>query len=333
MTARLRLMAVHAHPDDEATKGGATTARYAAEGVEVLVVTCTNGERGEVLNPLLDRLAPGVDMAAVRRAEMAAASRALGVRHAWLGFVDSGLPEGDPAPALPEGCFAAMDPEVAAMPLIRLMREFRPHVVTTYDEEGGYPHPDHVMCHTISRLAFDTAGDAARHAELGPPWQPLKLYYHARRTRARMAALHEGMLEAGLESPFAGWLLEKGRRYDRGERTTTRVECATYFPARNEAMRAHATQIAPDSLWCCAPVKVEQRAWPTEEFELVHSLVETSVPESDLFAGVRWQLHASMVEATPASSARSTAEAQVERSAATAGAPTTVPAGMSGSKP
>ena len=137
MSEQLRLMAVHAHPDDESSKGAATTAKYVAEGHAVLVVTCTGGERGSVLNPKLDRPDVWENISQIRKAEMDAARAILGVEQAWLGFVDSGLPEGDPLPPLPEGCFALQDVAAAAKPLIRLMREFRPHVVTTYDENGG----------------------------------------------------------------------------------------------------------------------------------------------------------------------------------------------------
>src|SRR5262245_53490935 len=129
-------MAVHAHPDDESSKGAATMARYVAEGVDVLVVTCTGGERGSVLNPKMDRPEVRENMTEIRPRELDLAREILGVRLAWLGFVDSGLPEGDPLPPLPEGCFGLQDPEEAAAPLVALMREFRPHVVTTYDEDG-----------------------------------------------------------------------------------------------------------------------------------------------------------------------------------------------------
>src|SRR5688572_25836520 len=148
-------MAVHAHPDDESSKGAATMARYVAEGVDVLVVTCTGGERGSVLNPKLDRPDVWADITNIRRAEMDAARAILGVRQEWLGFVDSGLPEGDPLPPLPDGCFALQDTMAAAAPLVESMRRFRPHVVLTYDEEGGCPHPDHIMCHRISAVAFE----------------------------------------------------------------------------------------------------------------------------------------------------------------------------------
>ncbi|GAA2030529.1 mycothiol conjugate amidase Mca [Polymorphospora rubra] len=292
MAEQLRLMAVHAHPDDESSKGAATMAKYVAEGVEVLVVTCTGGERGSVLNPKLDRPDVWENIAEIRRAEMDAARAILGVEQAWLGFVDSGLPEGDPLPPLPDGCFGLQDAQVAAGPLVRLMREFRPHVVTTYDEDGGYPHPDHIMCHKISVAAFEAAGDPDRFPDLGDPWQPLKLYYCMGFSKARVVALHEAMLAADLESPYAEWLEKWEDRGDKGPRVTTRIECADYFPVRDDALRAHATQVDPDGFWFHVPLEVQRKAWPTEDFELVRSMVDSPVPESDLFAGIRETVHA-----------------------------------------
>jgi mycothiol S-conjugate amidase len=215
-------MAVHAHPDDESSKGAAAMCRYVAEGVDVMVVTCTGGERGSVLNPKLDRPDVVENMTEIRRAEMEHARQILGVRQEWLGFVDSGLPEGDPVPPLPEGCFGLIDPQEGAERLVRVIREFRPHVMTTYDEQGGYPHPDHIMCHTISVMAFDAAGDPDRFAGTGEPWQPLKLYYNMTFSKPRIVALHEAMLGAGMESPFAEWF-ENGWFKDDASRLTTRV--------------------------------------------------------------------------------------------------------------
>ena len=293
MAEQLRLMAVHAHPDDESSKGAATTARYVAEGVSVLVVTCTGGERGSVLNPKLDRPEVWADIANIRRAEMDAARAILGVDQEWLGFVDSGLPEGDPLPPLPDGCFARQDVQAAASPLVEIIRRFRPHVVTTYDEEGGYPHPDHIMCHKISVVAFEAAGDPTQFLGTGEPWQPLKLYYHHSFTRDRIMALHEGMLAAGLESPY-GELLDTwyGEERDKGHRVTTRVPCGAYFGVRDDALRAHATQVDPDGFWFRAPLEIQQRHWPTEDYELVRSHVDSPLPEDDLFAGVRGTAHA-----------------------------------------
>ena len=278
-------MAVHAHPDDESSKGAATTAKYVAEGVEVMVVSCTGGERGDVLNdklkgdPHIER-----DLAQVRRDEMARAAEILGVQHTWLGFVDSGLPEGDPLPPLPEGCFALEPVEVTAEALVRVIREFRPHVLTTYDENGGYPHPDHIMTHVVSMAAFHAAGDPSAYPHAGAPWQPLKVYYSGWSIR-RIRALHEAMLAEGLESPYEDWV--KGLR-TRAERDIhTHVECGEYFPVRDDALRAHATQVDPDGFWFQVPMEIQQRAHSTEDWELALSLVEPTLPEDDLFAGLR----------------------------------------------
>ena len=294
----LRLLAVHAHPDDESSKGAATMARYVAEGARVLVATCTGGERGSVLNPALQH-DPDLlrDMAEFRRHEMARAVAELGVEHAWLGFVDSGLPEGEPPPPLPEGCFALEPLHTAAAPLVRLVRAFRPHVMTTYDENGGYPHPDHIMCHRVSVEAFEAAGDPARYPGTGEPWQPLKLYYDRGFSRERVEAFHTALLAEGLESPFAEWL---ERWSDDGEprpapKVTTRVECADFFPARDRALLAHATQIDPNGWFFSIPLALQRRVWPTEDYELVRTFVHSPVPEDDLFAGVREHL----AEATP----------------------------------
>ncbi len=294
----LRLLAVHAHPDDESSKGAATTARYVAEGARVLVATCTGGERGSVLNPAL-QADPDLlrDMAEYRRREMSRAVAELGVEHAWLGFVDSGLPEEQPRPPLPEGCFALEPLHTAAAPLVRLVRAFRPHVMTTYDENGGYPHPDHIMCHKISVEAFEAAGDPARYPGTGEAWQPLKLYYDRGFSRERVEAFHVALLAEGLESPFAEWLEHWS---DDGEprpapKVTTRVECADFFPARDRALLAHATQIDPNGWFFTIPLDLQRRVWPTEDYELVRTFVHSPVPEDDLFAGVREHL----AEATP----------------------------------
>ena len=283
----LRLMHVHAHPDDESSKGAASTAKYVAEGVDVHVVTCTGGERGSILNPKMDRPDVLENISTIRREEMDRAREILGIRQDWLGFVDSGWPEGDPKPPLPEGSFALVPVEEAAEPLVRLIRWFKPHVMTTYDENGGYPHPDHVMCHLVSVAAFEAAGDPERYPDSGEPWQPLKLYYHHSFHRERTQALHDAMEARGLESPYAERLAEWKPDPDHDARITTRVECAEYFPVRDRALLAHATQIDPDGAWFACPLEVHQEAWPTEDYELARSLVETELPESDLFAGIR----------------------------------------------
>ncbi|MFD3663657.1 mycothiol conjugate amidase Mca [Streptomyces sp. NPDC058659] len=290
MTDQLRLMAVHAHPDDESSKGAATMAKYVSEGVDVIVVTCTGGERGSVLNPQLQGDAYiEANIHEVRRKEMDEAREILGVSQEWLGFVDSGLPEGDPLPPLPEGCFALADVDTAAGELVRKIRSFRPQVITTYDENGGYPHPDHIMTHKITMVAFDGATDAEKYpeAEFGPVWQPLKLYYNQGFNRPRTTALHEALLARGLESPYGEWL-ERWSEFERKERTlTTFVPCADFFETRDKALIAHRTQIDPDGGWFRVPMEIQKEVWPTEEYELSKALVPTSLPEEDLFAGIR----------------------------------------------
>ena len=285
--SRLRLMHVHAHPDDESSKGAATTAKYVAEGVDVHVVTCTGGERGSVLNPKMDRPDVLANITEIRRKEMDRAREILGITQDWLGFVDSGWPEGDPKPPLPEGCFALVPLEEAAEPLVRLIRSFRPHVLTTYDEQGGYPHPDHIRCHEVSMYAFEAASDPARYLDAGEPWQVLKLYYQHGFNRPKAQAIHEEMLRRGLESPYAERLAEWKPDPAHDARITTRVECAEYFPVRDRALIAHATQIDPDGPWFHVPLDVQQSVWPTEDYELVKSMVDSQLPEGDLFAGIR----------------------------------------------
>ena len=288
----MRLMAIHAHPDDESSKGAASAAKYVSEGVEVLVVTLTGGERGDILNPAMDRPEIKADLAAIRRSEMAEAASILGVQQVWVGFIDSGLPQGDPPPPLPEGCFALLPLEEAAEPVVRLVREFRPHVITTYDEHGGYPHPDHIRCHDVSVEAFEAAADPDRYAGAGEPWQPLKLYYQMTFHKERVVALHEATLEAGLESPFTEWLDRWEDKPEDLDRVTTRIECADWFDIRDRALIAHATQIDPNGRWFSLPTELQRRAWSTEDFQLARSLVDTSLPEDDLFAGIRTRVEA-----------------------------------------
>jgi mycothiol S-conjugate amidase len=283
----LRLMCVHAHPDDESSKGAATMARYAREGVEVLVVSCTGGERGSILNPALEHDTKILEnITEVRRAEMELARDILGVGHRWLGFVDSGLPEGDPLPPLPEGCFALVPLEESGEALVRVVREFRPHVIVTYDESGGYPHPDHIRTHEVSMVAWEAAGDPERFPDAGEPWTPLKLYYHLSHHYERVLALHEASLAAGLESPYTDWLKDWDDKPEDRARMTTRVECAEWFPVRDEALRAHRTQVDPDGRWFALSYEIQASAWPTEDFQLAASRVSTTVPETDLFEGL-----------------------------------------------
>ena len=286
--APLRLMAVHAHPDDESSKGAPSLAKYAADGVGVMVVSCTGGERGDILNPKFANA--DIDMHVLRQSEMARAAEILGVAHTWLGFEDSGYHEGPPDSwELPPGSFGALDPQVETAALVKVVRAFRPQVMTTYDENGGYPHPDHIRCHVISMAAFEAAGDPEAFPDAGPPWQPLKLYYNVGFSRARLLAINEAVRERTGEGPFDEWIarFSEHPRPDPGERITTRVPASDYFGHRDAALKAHETQIDPDSHWFAVPHDIESAVWGTDDYELARSLVDSPVPEDDLFAGVR----------------------------------------------
>ncbi len=158
-------------------------------------------------------------------------------------------------------------------------------MILTYDDNGGYPHPDHIMTNRVSIEAFEAAGDPDRYPGTGDPWQPLKLYYHMGFTRERFEALHEAMTARGIGSPYGDWI---ARWEDRPQKwdVTTRVPCAAYFETRDRALLAHATQVDPDGFWFVCPREVQEEVWPTEDYHLARSLVDTTPPEDDLFTGI-----------------------------------------------
>lgn len=283
MTEPLRLLSVHAHPDDEASKGAGTVAAYTAAGVEATLVCCTGGEAGEVLNPAMDRPEVHSDLAAVRRAELERSVEILGYRHlVWLGYKDSGMPDSE-ANADPDA-FANAPLDEATGRLVEALRTHRPHVVITYGEDqSGYPHPDHLRVHEVTVAAWDAVDDPDRYPEAGEPWAPSKLYYTAW-SKARFQALHEGFLAAGLESPFRPeWFERPGDDH----RITSRVDVSRYYGSRTAALRAHATQIDPKSpFWFGLPDDVVAGLYPWEDYELARSRVDVPLPETDLFAGI-----------------------------------------------
>ncbi|MEJ7650047.1 MAG: mycothiol conjugate amidase Mca [Nakamurella sp.] len=286
--AELRLMAVHAHPDDESSKGAATLARYSDEGVGVLVVSCTGGERGDILNKKF--VEAEIDMPSVRLREMARAAEILGVAHLWLGYEDSGYHEGEPDTwQLPADCFGALPIDAEVETLVRAVRQFRPHVMTTYDENGGYPHPDHIRCHEISVAAFEAAGDPDRFPDAGEPWTPQKLYYNGGFSAKRMTAINDAVKEATGVGPFDEWVarMKENNRPDRSDRITTRIPIGDFFDRRDQALLAHETQIDPDSHWFAVPREIEAHVWGTDDYELAQSRVPVTLPEGDMFAGIR----------------------------------------------
>ena len=285
MPEGLCLLSVHAHPDDEASKGAPTVARYHAEGVRTVLVCCTGGEEGEILNPAMDTPEVRADIGQVRMAELKASTDIIGYDETvLLGYRDSGMPDTE-ANRRPDS-FAQADIEEAVGRLVEVIRRERPQVLITYgDDQSQYPHPDHLRVHEISVLAFDAAGEPGRFPAAGAPYAPAKLYYSVW-SGERFRKIHEKFLELGLESPFDDKWLE---RMTRTEPYTTTIDVTGYAHVRAEALKAHATQVDPNSkFWFGLPPEVQAEIHPVEEFRLAWSRVgATDVTEDDLFAGVR----------------------------------------------
>jgi mycothiol S-conjugate amidase len=286
MPDRRCLLTVHAHPDDESSKGPATVARYHDQGVYTVLVCCTGGEEGDILNPAMDRPEVKANMAEYRRRELDAATSIIGYDEVVrLGYRDSGMP-GSEANQHPDS-FAMAPLDEAVGRLVAVIRRVRPQVIVTYpDEQSRYPHPDHLRVHEISVLAFDRAEDPSASPGAGPPFAPAKLYYTVWSV-ARMRAIHEKFLELGLESPYSGERLARMLEAPMPPVTTT-IDVTGYEHIRPDALRAHATQVDPTSrMWFGLPPEVEKAIPSTEEYQLARNrLGPIDVVEDDLFAGI-----------------------------------------------
>jgi mycothiol S-conjugate amidase len=298
----LCLLTVHAHPDDESSKGAGSVARYHAEGIHTVLVCCTGGEEGEILNPALDTPEVHARLAELRLEELARATEIIGYDEVvMLGYRDSGMP-GSEANANPAS-FAQAPHDEAVERLVAVVRRTRPQVMVVYgDEQSGYPHPDHLRVHEIGLAAFEATGDPDRFPSAGPPWQPSKLYYTVF-SAARFREIHEKFLELGLESPFdEGW---RARWKEiPAEPITTSIDISDYADVRRDALLAHATQVDPNSrFWFGLPPEVMRGIHPFDDYRLalvvgpdgalVTAPVDGARPESggavesDLFAGLR----------------------------------------------
>jgi N-acetyl-1-D-myo-inositol-2-amino-2-deoxy-alpha-D-glucopyranoside deacetylase len=291
ITADRRLLLVHAHPDDECIGTGATMAKYVADGAHVTLVTCTLGEEGEILVPELEHLAANRNdaLGQHRIDELADAMKALGVTDQrflggpgrWRDSGMMGLPTNDRSE-----CFWQADLDEAVGALVAVVREVRPQVVITYNEDGGYGHPDHIQAHRVAVAAFDAAADPGRYPDAGTPWQPSKLYYTALPVSfLRMG--WEALKELGEETPFGVASPEELPFGDPDETVSTRIDARDHLEAKVEAMRAHRTQIQVDGPFFALSNNVGQRAFGFEHYRLVRG---TPPPvgevEEDLFAGI-----------------------------------------------
>lgn len=276
-----RLLTIHAHPDDETTKGGGSVARYAAAGVSTTLVCCTGGEAGTVLNPTLDRPDIKARLPELRRQELVDATAHLGYHRVWmLGYGDSDMPASGR-----RGTFAAAPLEETIRALVQLIRKERPHIVVTYpDNQRGYQHPDHLRVYDASAPAYRAAGNPSYHPELGEPWTPSKLYYILW-SRQRLITYHEAFLRHGLKSPFNAERWK--RRPSMDYRLTTKVFVGDHWHQVQDALRAYETQIDPSSsYWFGLPPGVARATYPYDDYILAHSTVPSTLPEDDLFAGL-----------------------------------------------
>jgi len=277
------LLAVHAHPDDEASKGAGTVARYAADGVHCVLVCCTGGEEGSILNPAMERSEVTERLHQVRLDELAEAARIIGYHEViMLGYRDSGMPDTE-ANARPEN-FANAPLDEAVGRLVEILRRAQPQVVLTYgDNQKSYPHPDHLRVYEVTMEAIDAAAEPTRYPEAGRPWQVSKVYWSVW-SRARILGMHEKFIALGLESPYPPEWIE---RPSQDENITTAVPIHGFEDVRRDALLAHATQVDPTSpFWFGLPWDVARTIHPYDDWILARTTVPTDLPESDLFAGL-----------------------------------------------
>jgi N-acetyl-1-D-myo-inositol-2-amino-2-deoxy-alpha-D-glucopyranoside deacetylase len=313
MTTNLCLLAVHAHPDDEAIPTGGTLPLYAERGVRTVLVTCTRGEEGEIVDDELKAAiadnAPSPEaaqeaLAVQREQELADAVKALNISQAYqLGYRDSGM-AGTDSNANPRAFTNVVITEAVAR-LIEIVRRERPQVMLTYDAFGGYGHPDHIMAHRIAVLAYMGAANTdvyPQQSDETPPWQPQKLYFSAM-SRDHIRRMAAEATKAGIE---LGWLSRIGEQDtailrgepvdpDHPERPpfgepedaiTTFIDVHTALDQKRAALLAHRSQIKIDRFMLPMPEDLAARAYGTECYILARSRVPTTRPEYDLFTGI-----------------------------------------------
>ncbi|HVA61043.1 MAG TPA: N-acetyl-1-D-myo-inositol-2-amino-2-deoxy-alpha-D-glucopyranoside deacetylase [Mycobacteriales bacterium] len=295
MTSDRRLLLVHAHPDDETIGTGATMAKYAAEGAHVTLVTCTLGEEGEIVVPDLAHLSVEQEdrLGELRIEELAGACRELGVTdQRFLGgprrWRDSGM-MGTPSNERP-GAFWRADLAEATGELVAVIREVRPQVLVTYDENGGYGHPDHIRAHDVAVAALAAAAEGDRYPGAGGPWGIGKLYY---------AVLPRSVLQRGIDALRAAgdtsWFAAVERAEDLpfgvpDELVTTMVDARDHLEAKLAAMRAHRSQISVDAPFFALSDNLGQAALGQEYFRLIRGERGPGAGdqgwETDLFGGL-----------------------------------------------
>ncbi len=315
----LTLLVVHAHPDDECLGTGGTLARYAAEGVRTVLVTATKGEEGEMHDPNLTEEDARPRMAEIREGELRRAVAILGLDTLeFLGYRDSGM-MGTPANEHPDNFHNANFDEAVGR-LVGIIRRDHPQVVVTYNEDGGYGHPDHLQSHKVTAAAFDAAGDPSRYPDAGAPWTPSKFYAIAW-SRENWRKLREELKARGFEwpnrsndddktqeaatdadaTPVAPEALgqepataeaataaqEQQEEEEWGQpesEISTFLDVSPYWRTVREALREHRTQ--PVGFFLDIPDDLAEMSRGMDYFILLRSNVDSQLPESDLFAGI-----------------------------------------------
>jgi mycothiol conjugate amidase Mca len=279
------IMAVHAHPDDECFGGGGTMMHYADQGFTTVLVTCTNGEEGEIVDPTMDKEQVQPRLARVRLEELRQAVAILRITHLeLLGYRDSGMI--DTSANEDPRSFNKANFEEATERLVTLIRRYQPDVLFTYDEKGGYGHPDHIMAHKITVAAFDAAGDAHRFPQAGTPWTPKKLYYSIFMLRSQVQALWHAMRERNLPTwgdPDATEPPEWGAL---DEEVAALLDVRDFMSRKIEALLVHRTQIKPDEGFMTLPGDLLQQCFGIETYIRAQSRVAAPDREDDLFAGL-----------------------------------------------
>jgi len=277
MAETLTLMAVHAHPDDEASSTGGVLAKYAAQGMRTVVVTCTNGEFGDAPG----QIKPGQDghdeleVARLRLSELRKSSEILGVDHLeLLGYHDSGMPEWDYKDR--PDAFANIPQELVAARITALIERYRPQVVVSYDDLGLYQHPDHVHAARSAAAAVSSSGLPAKYYQIA---------YRRSSWEKVMAALRELGVETG-EDAWEETPEQRAQMEAEEGRITTTVDIRDVLTLKQEALQAHASQIA-ESWFSKIPPEVSRDAFGDETFIRVTDRTGAPLPEDDLFAGLR----------------------------------------------
>ena len=286
------LMIVHAHPDDESSSTGGLLRLAAEQGHTTILVTCTNGELGKVNIPDL-RLNPRKDpadqqrLALIRQEELSKATAILGITKGYLlGYRDSGM-AGWNSNHDPQAFVNANQEDVTGQ-LVHVIRRHRPDVVVTYDANGGYGHPDHIMVHRVTVASVEAAAMAERFPDGGSPWQVRKVYYIAwsRSSVRRAIKVMQVMDFFGRHTPLREPNFDPDALGCPDELITTRIDVRSVMRAKWAALFAHRSQMGRQGMFVWVFQLVGRWLWPYETFRCVQSVMPIQRPESDIFAGL-----------------------------------------------